>query len=130
MQIFVVRRPETKLMRLDIMTTAMLTYQLFFVNFPGERTFMDHSLRGEVHILRETRTKQNIYRSKMNRCHLKIRINIKSFKLLRHLELRSSIQPALVLAEALPVLRFPNVLIDALQYPSATCVRSLEQGQI
>lgn len=60
-------------MTLDIMTTAMLTYQLFFVNFPRERTFMDHPLRGEVHILRETRTKQNIYgsRSKMNRRHFK-----------------------------------------------------------
>lgn len=74
-----VRIPETELMTLDIMTTAMLTYQLFFVNFPSERTFMDHPLRGEVHILRETRTKQNIYgsRSKMNRRHLKIRIKIK-----------------------------------------------------
>ncbi len=43
-----------------------------------------------------------------------------------HLELRSSVQPALVLAEVLPVFGFPDNLIDSLQDPSTTGLSALK----
>lgn len=42
---------ETKLMSVCVRKTQRLTYLLIFANFPGERTFMNHSLCGKVEIL-------------------------------------------------------------------------------
>ena len=47
-------------------------------------------------------------------------------QLLCHLELRGSVQSALVLAETLPVFGFPDDLIDDLQYSSATSLGALQ----
>lgn len=47
-----------------------------------------------------------------------------------HLELRGGIQPALVLAQLLPVLRFPDDFVDGLQDPSAAGLGALQQGEV
>lgn len=47
-----------------------------------------------------------------------------------HLELRGGVQPALVLAQLLPVLRFPDDLVDGLQDPSAAGLSALQQGEV
>lgn len=47
-----------------------------------------------------------------------------------HLELRGGVQPALVLAQLLPVLRFPDDFVDGLQDPSAAGLSALQQGQV
>lgn len=47
-----------------------------------------------------------------------------------HLELRGSVQPALVLAQPLPVLGLPDHFVDGLQDPSAAGLSSLQQGEV
>lgn len=47
-----------------------------------------------------------------------------------HLELRGSVQPALVLAQLLPVLGLPDDFVDGLQDPSAAGLSSLQQGEV
>lgn len=47
-----------------------------------------------------------------------------------HLELRGGVQPPLVLAQLLPVLRFPDDFVDGLQDPSAAGLSALQQGQV
>lgn len=47
-----------------------------------------------------------------------------------HLELRGSVQPALVLAQPLPVLGLPDYFVDGLQDPSAAGLSSLQQGEV
>lgn len=43
---------------------------------------------------------------------------------------RREVQPALVLAEPMPVLRLPDILVNSLQNPAATGLCSLQQLQV
>lgn len=51
---------ETVCINTECIHTDVLTYLLIFVDFPRERTFVDHSLSGEVQTLWERRVKQHI----------------------------------------------------------------------
>lgn len=90
---------------------------------------MNHSLRGEVQILRERRIGEKDigrYPSLQYEQREQGRSRLTQHQLFDHLELRGSVQPALVLVEALPVLSFPDNLVDSLQYPSATRLSTLK----
>lgn len=78
---------------------------------------MDHSLRRQVQILRHRTVVTNtVYIRDEGNSRL-------SSIIFHYLELGTSVQPALVLVEALLV---PDNLVDSLEYPSATGLSTLK----